>query len=571
MADEVKFSCMSCQIPLSADSADIGQLMECPSCHNTMKVPPFGVIPGLQLGDFTVEKLLGLGGMGEVWLANQESLHRKVALKVLAPELAGDEKFVKRFLQEVKIAGKLTHPNIVMAYQAGEQNGISYLAISFVDGKVLGESLIDEKPLSEHEALRITRDIAKALKYAWEKFHILHRDIKPDNIMLANDGTPMLMDMGISKITNENESLTMTGTILGTPNYISPEQARAEQNLDARSDQYSLGATLYHMLTGQLPYTATSAMGILAQHLTEPVPDPKKVNPDVSQECQTLIKTMMAKKREDRFNSWDEVISACDHLLPNSMREITPLPDSMTSITAPEKKKSKRNKYIIAALIVFLLLAVFSLKNKLTRILKENNDLKEQNAFIAELDKNIPPEKDVSNKLSETEVTPAKTPDKGPQVTQFKKTDDDGDDSTPVPDKKAAKTDWKEPQIRGRGQRFKDDQETGLYDDKIKNILKKELGIDDVTAEKLAQVMKRYKKDIHQVLDQKPDLRKGHGGLLRKHGEVRMLQQKVFNHADTILDDKQMEDFKQIIYRETQKLKKRRWEDFKKKFGESRR
>jgi serine/threonine protein kinase/DNA-directed RNA polymerase subunit RPC12/RpoP len=371
--EEIEFSCVSCRSALCASKTDVGELVQCPSCNHTMKVPRYGVVAGMKLGDFKVLKCLGVGGMGEVWLAEQESLQRRVALKILSPDISNDESFINRFNQEVKIAGKLIHPHIVVAFQAGEQNGIRYLTCAYVDGMVASEYLETNGPMDEAEVLRIGRDIAKGLKYAWEKAHILHRDVKPDNIMISKDGTPMLMDMGISKNFDEDVSLTMTGEIIGTPNYISPEQAHAADDIDSRSDQYSLGATLYHLLTGMLPYNSTSAMGILAQHLQNPVPDARKSRPEISVACSKLLQKMMAKKPEGRYQSWDEFIVAANSLLPPEMRDGTMLPGTLKA-SGTSNKKAMLTGSLIAVIVFCLLISAFITHRWLNR--KENRGQK---------------------------------------------------------------------------------------------------------------------------------------------------------------------------------------------------
>lgn len=350
--DEVKFSCTLCRSSLSASSGDIGELIQCPVCKNTLKVPPYGITKGMKIGDFIIKKCLGVGGMGEVWLATQESLQRQVALKILSPKISNDTTFVQRFKQEVKIAGQLIHPNIVIAFHAGEDSGIHYLSTAYIKGVTASELLTKQGYLPELKVLHIGREIAKALKYAWEHSHILHRDVKPDNIMIADTGVPMLMDMGISKNFDEDLSLTMTGEIIGTPNYISPEQAHSDKNIDSRADQYSLGATMFHMLTGTLPYQATSAMGILSKHLQAPVPDARKNNPLISKECAGMITTMMAKSPEDRYQSWSDFITAVNLLLPPELQEIPP--------NSPDKKEkeNKHNSKLPALLIIVIILVL---------------------------------------------------------------------------------------------------------------------------------------------------------------------------------------------------------------------
>ena len=530
---EVHFTCVSCREAISSTKDDIGELVQCPACGTAMKVPVYGVIPGMKLGDFTIEKCLGVGGMGEVWLARQEALHRKVAIKILAPEIANDRNFVQRFLQEAKIAGKLTHPNIVMAFHAGEQDGILYLAISFVDGKPLGDMVANGQKLPEHEALRIIREIAKALKYAWDKFKILHRDIKPDNIMIAHDGTPMLMDMGISKITDTDESLTLTGTIVGTPYYISPEQARADANLDFRSDQYSLGATLFHLVTGQLPYHATSAMGILAQHLQDPVPDCRKVNKSISNECSALIKKMMAKSPADRFQSWNELITTVDQLLPPEMRDTTPLPGTVHALTG---KKSKASRYIIAAIVLLLLLTVISLNRKLKVAKDKNRDL------------------ETLQELTDNSLTAI---DK--EIDQQEKTKPETAPTTFEPTVQKLSTD-KPGKLKSRPDGRKDRSPETDPEERMRNHLKEKLRLNDADTEKIMRIFKQYKKELKDTFSKNTDMRPG--GRLRKIGEIWQLQMQAVKQAEPVLKNlDKIKEFRIFLGEETMKFHKKHFEE----------
>ncbi len=335
------FNCPQCGLEVEADSTMSGGTAQCPKCNNSILVPHPGIEPGIEVAGFVVESRLGVGGMGEVWLARQTAMDRKVALKILSPALTSDKEFVTRFLQEVKMAGKLVHPNIVTAFDAGVDKNIYYLAVSYVDGVELGNRLRIDRFIQEREALNIILSIAKALKYAWDKFKILHRDIKPSNIMIDNDGVPKLMDMGISKSLAEDSQLTMTGMIMGTPYYMSPEQAKGDANLDFRADLYSLGATLYHLVTGERPYEATTAMGILTKHITEPFPPPQDRNPGVTDQCAALLEIMMAKDKNDRQQSWDDLINDIDLVLagryPRTMR---PEPGGSTVVTKRDRLQS---------------------------------------------------------------------------------------------------------------------------------------------------------------------------------------------------------------------------------------
>ncbi len=307
--------CESCGAEREVDERLAGSVLICTGCESQLRVPIPDVAPGVAISGFVLEKPLGAGAMGEVWLARQTAMDRLVALKLLSREFTLDSSFVERFLKEVRISAKMDHPNIITAFDAGCHGDIYYLAMSYVDGWTLDELLDDSGRLSEGDALKIVLDVAKALRYAWDEFGIIHRDIKPSNIMLDSKGVAKLMDMGISKSTREETSLTMTGAIIGTPYYMSPEQGMGEKELDFRSDIYSLGATLYHLVTGTVPFDATTALGIVSKHITEPVPSPMERNSELSESCALLLETMMAKSREDRQGSWSDVISDIERVL----------------------------------------------------------------------------------------------------------------------------------------------------------------------------------------------------------------------------------------------------------------
>lgn len=313
---EITFLCPVCEAEIEADETMCGGTAQCPACNNCIMVPMPGIKEGMKIAGFTLERRLGAGGMGEVWLACQTAMSRKVAIKILSPALIQDASFVSRFLNEVKTSAKLDHNNIVTAFDAGVDKGFYYLAISYIDGTELMDRIKIDRTIPEREALLIIRDIADALKYAWNKFKILHRDIKPANIMIDSEGMPKLMDMGISKtVSEEGAQMTMAGTIIGTPHYMSPEQGMGEKDLDCRSDIYSLGATLYHMITGTVPYDATTVVGIISKHMLEPFPSPLERNPEISEQCIALIETMMAKRREDRQQTWEDVIEDINMVL----------------------------------------------------------------------------------------------------------------------------------------------------------------------------------------------------------------------------------------------------------------
>lgn len=312
---EINFTCPNCRAEIEADESSAGAVVPCPNCNVTVMIPLQGISPGMRIAGYEVLRRLGSGGMGEVWLARHTSMDRQVALKILSPALTSNKEFVTRFIKEVQTAAKLEHQNIVTAFDAGVDNNIHYLAMSYIDGVLLDDMLRIERKIPEKEALQIIRCVAEALRYAWNEYKILHRDIKPANIMLDCRRIPKLMDMGISKSLAEEKKLTMTGIIVGTPYYMSPEQARADTDIDCRSDIYSLGATLYHLVTGEVPYDAPTTMGILTKHITDPFPPPQNRNPEVTDGCSALLEAMMAKKADDRPKTWEDVIKDIDLVL----------------------------------------------------------------------------------------------------------------------------------------------------------------------------------------------------------------------------------------------------------------
>ncbi|MFH0908323.1 MAG: protein kinase [bacterium] len=311
----IMFQCPSCGNPIKVHARMLPTHILCARCGSSVETPLYGIGTGAVIGGFRVEKSIGRGAMGEVFVATQLSMDRKVALKIMPSEITADKNLISRFQREIRLLARVEHPNLVTAFEAGEYDGVYYLAMTYVEGKDLGQRLEEEKRIPEQEALAVAAKAALALAYAWEHHQILHNDVKPGNIMIDRNGEVKVMDMGLSKCVVEDTSLSMEGVAFGTPNYMSPEQARGQHDLDFRSDEYALGATLFHLLTGALPHNGTTVTEVLTRKTIEPAPNVRQLNPDVSPACERLILKMMAPDREERFPSWTEAIAEIESLL----------------------------------------------------------------------------------------------------------------------------------------------------------------------------------------------------------------------------------------------------------------
>ncbi|NUO15373.1 MAG: serine/threonine protein kinase, partial [Planctomycetaceae bacterium] len=265
-------------------------------------------IPGYQI----VEKL-GQGAMGAVFKAKQLRMERFVAIKVLQPELAANPTIKARFLQEARASARLNHPNVIVGIDAGEVGGLSYFAMEYVEGKTLHQLVKERGPMDERQALEVIVQVSKALEHA-EKHSLVHRDIKPDNIMVTRERVAKLLDLGLAKMRVEGDVGQSKGMAVGTPNYISPEQAMGRSDIDTRADIYSLGVTLFFVLTGRVPFEGPPEV-VMYRHIHEPPPHPKNFRPDLSDSVCTLMFTMMAKRPEDRPASAGQVVSDIEHLL----------------------------------------------------------------------------------------------------------------------------------------------------------------------------------------------------------------------------------------------------------------
>jgi eukaryotic-like serine/threonine-protein kinase len=272
---------------------------------------------GIQsLGAYRLLKKLGEGGMGAVYLAEDTVGLRKVAVKVLPKKFAEDNAFLSRFRREAKSMGALNHANVVGAFAVGEELGHHFYVMEYCEGDPLDKLLQKEKTLPVERALEITAQAARGIRHAHEH-GIIHRDIKPANMFVTKEGVVKILDLGLSKnIADAEQSyMTQSGVVLGTPHYISPEQALGQKEIDGRSDIYSLGATLFHLLTGQTPFNGPNIPVILTKHLTEQLPNPQDIQPGIPDRVVLLLQHMMAKLPENRYQTCDELIEDLERVL----------------------------------------------------------------------------------------------------------------------------------------------------------------------------------------------------------------------------------------------------------------
>jgi len=321
-----------------------------------------GVKP--QIGNFEIIDKLGEGGMGSVYRAKQLSLDRIVALKVLPPALAKDEVFLRRFTREAKMAAKLTHRNIVNVIDVGESDGFHFIAMEYVEGDTVADRVEKHGVLPESEAIRITSEIAAGLAFA-AKHGIVHRDIKPANIIIATDGAIKLCDMGLAKQTFlEDASVTQSGAAIGTPLYMSPEQARGVSQIDTRSDIYSLGATFFFMVTGRPPFTGKTPLEILRKRLEEPPPWAGDLNPNLSDFTCEVIQKMMATDPEDRFQTPDELLAVLSRrggagaVVARVVRAVTQEIAAIPGDIISRRKRKQWTNVIIGAVTAVIVLAL---------------------------------------------------------------------------------------------------------------------------------------------------------------------------------------------------------------------
>ncbi len=300
-----------------------------------------------QLAGYEILEKIGEGGMSVVWKGRQLSLDRLVAIKVLSAEYLPDAEARDRFQQEARASARLNHPGIVQVFDAGVADGYPYIVMEFVDGPALGDVLVREGKLPEEKALRIVAEAARALAYAWEKDCIIHCDVKPDNLLLAQNGEVKLTDLGLARFIGLHRRSAHGTSIVGTPNYTAPEQARGERDLDCRVDIYSLGATLYHLVTGTLPFAGSPGSSAMDRNVSDFLPDPMDVEPSVSSNTAWLIEKMMVKNRAFRPMFWGAVLDDLADVRAGHAPK-PPLPEAGESTVLRSERREKPAARIVA-------------------------------------------------------------------------------------------------------------------------------------------------------------------------------------------------------------------------------
>jgi serine/threonine protein kinase len=272
---------------------------------------------GQQIPGYQVLEKLGQGSMGTVYKARQLSMNRLVAVKVLHPRLAANPEFLKRLTREAHLAAKLNHNNIIQAIDVGYAGMIHYFVMEYVEGTTIKQELEAGKIYEERAAVEIVLQIAGALRHAFRR-QLIHRDIKPANIVLTTDSVAKLADLGMARETDDHVmARAERGITIGTPFYMAPEQIHGHEDIDSRADIYSLGATLYHMVTGQPPYPGTRVEEVLKAHLEEVLTPPDHLNTKLSAGLGEVVEFMMAKDRNQRYRTPEELILDLECLLSN--------------------------------------------------------------------------------------------------------------------------------------------------------------------------------------------------------------------------------------------------------------
>lgn len=310
-------------------------------------------LTGKQLGPYQIITPLGEGGMATVYKAYQPGVERYVALKILPRHFASDPEFVGRFEQEARVLANLQHPHILPVFDSGEADGYTYIVMPFLKSGDLTD-LIHGGPLPLEQIRRIISQVADALDYAHQR-GLVHRDVKPSNVLLDERGNCLLSDFGITKIVEGTANFTATGGIIGTPAYMSPEQGQGRK-LDGRSDIYALGIMLYEMATGRVPYQAETPMAVMIRHMNDPLPPPRQLNPALPDAVERIILKALAKQPEDRYSTAGEMMRALRAAIPETISE--PADKDATVMSSEDLAKVLDSKKPLSSNLTWILASI---------------------------------------------------------------------------------------------------------------------------------------------------------------------------------------------------------------------
>lgn len=296
---------------------------------------------GRQIPGYQIMSKLGAGAMATVYKARQLSLDRIVAIKILPQKHSKDPNFIQRFYDEGKAAAKLNHPNIVGAYDVAQAGEFHYFVMEFVDGRTVYDDISKDGAYSEEDALDIAIQVAKALSHS-HKAGFIHRDVKPKNIMITSDGTVKLADMGLARAVSDREAAEAeAGKAYGTPYYISPEQIRGEIEIDFRADIYALGATMYHMVTGRVPFEGPNPSAVMHKHLKDELIPPDHVNTKLTSGISEIIEVCMAKSAKKRYGTTEDLLNDLEAVAAGEAPPIARRMFDISSLSALEADESQ--------------------------------------------------------------------------------------------------------------------------------------------------------------------------------------------------------------------------------------
>src|SRR5215208_4918575 len=322
--------------------------------------------PVMLSGRYRVEDELGRGGMAKVYRGQDTVLGRTVAIKILAPQYADDPNFVARFRREAKAAARLSNPNVVSVFDTGDEQDVHYIVMEYVDGRTLADYLAGGSRIMPERAIDIAIDVCRALEAAHEQ-GVVHRDIKPGNIMITAAGEVMVTDFGIARMATDQETIEQTAAVLGTASYLSPEQAQG-QPVDGRTDIYSLGCVLYEMVTGRPPFLGDSPVAVASKQVLEQPTPPSRLNPDVTADLDAVILRALAKNPENRYQSAEEMHADLERAKRGLPVQATPLlaagttqvldrpPAHPTEVLSPTEPERRTNWVPIVVTLVLIAL-----------------------------------------------------------------------------------------------------------------------------------------------------------------------------------------------------------------------